>query len=67
MNSFKIKLVPYASGESFPNNTLSSLTRFSPEQVNLEGQEEVAISGMSYPSRYQNITEGKFKFIDETL
>ena len=36
-------------------------------QVNLEGQWEVAISEMSYPSMYQNITEGKFKFFDEKL
>ena len=28
---------------------------------------EVAVSEISYPSMYQNITEGKFKFFDEKL
>ena len=56
-----------ASGELFPDNTLSSFTNFLPEQLNLERQWEVAISEISYPSMYQNITEGKFKFFDETL
>ena len=51
----------------FPDNTLSSFTNFLPEQLNLEGQWEVAISEISYPSMYQNITEGKFKFFDEKL
>ena len=67
MDSFTIELVPKASGELFSNNTLTSFTNFLPEQVNLEGQWEVAISEISYPSMYQNITEGKFKFFDEKL
>ena len=67
MDSFTIELVSNASGELFPNNTLSSFTNFLPEQVNLEGQWEVAISEISYPSMYQNITEGYFKFFDEKL
>ena len=65
MNSFTIELVSNASGEFFPNKTLSSFTKFLPEQVNLEGQWEVAVSEMSYPSMYPNITEGKFKFFNE--
>ena len=67
MDSFTIELVFNASGELFPNNTLSSFTNFLPEQVNLEGQWEVAIPEISYPSMYQNITEGYFKFFDEKL
>ena len=67
MESFTIELVSNASGELFPDNTLSSFTNFLPEQLNLEGQFEVAISETSYPSIYQNITEGKFKFFDEKL
>ena len=62
MDSFKIELVSNASGELLPNNKLRFFTNFFPEQVNLEGQWEVAISEISYPSMYQNITEGKFKF-----
>ena len=37
------------------------------EQVNLDGQWEVAISEISYPSMCQNVTEGKFMFYDEKL
>ena len=67
MESLTIELVSNDSGELFPDNTLSSFTNFLPEQVNLEGQREVAISEISYPSMYQNITEGKFKFFDGKL
>ena len=56
MDSCTIELVFIASGELFSNNTLSSFTKFLPEQVNLEGQWEVAISEISYPSMYQNKT-----------
>ena len=65
MDSFTIELVSNASGELFPDNALSSFTNFSPEQVNLEGQGEVANSESSYPSMHQNITEGYFKFFDK--
>ena len=67
MDSFTIELSSNASGELFSNNTLSFFTNFLPEQVNLEGQWEVANSEISYPSMYQNITEGKFRFFDEKL
>ena len=67
MDSFRIELVSNASGDLFPDNTPSSVTNFLPEQVNLEGQWEVAISEISYPSMYQNITEGKFKIFDKKL
>ena len=59
MDSLTIELVPNASAELFPGITLSSFTKFLPEQLNLEGQWDVA--------KYQNITEGKFKFFDEKL
>ena len=67
MDSFTFELVSNASAELFPDNTLSSFTNFLSEQVNLEGQWEVAISEISYPSMYQNITEGYFKFFDKKL
>ena len=63
MDSFTIELVSNASAELFPDNTLSSSSNFSPEQVNLEGQWEVAISETSYPSMYQNKTGGKARFL----
>ena len=67
MDSFTIELVSNVSGDFFSDNTLSSSTNFLPEQVNLEGKWEVAMSEISYPSMYQIITEGKFKFFDEKL
>ena len=42
-------------------------TNFLPEQLNLDGQWEVAISEKSYPSMYQNVTEEKFMFFDKKL
>ena len=56
-----------ASSQLFPNNTLSSFTIILPEQVNLDGQWDVAFSEISYLSIYQNVTEGKFMFYDEKL
>ena len=67
MDSITIELVSNASGELFPDNTLSFFTNFLPEQVKLEGQWEVAISEIYYPSMYRNITEEYFKFFEEKL
>ena len=67
MDSFTIELVLNASGELFADKTLSSFTNFLPEKLRLEGQWEVAISEISYPSTYQNITEGYLKFFDHKL
>ena len=67
MESFTIELVSNASAQLFPDNTLSSFTIFLPEQLNLDGQWEIAISELSYPSVYQNVTEGKFMFLDKKL
>ena len=47
MDSFTIELVSKPSSQLFPNNTLSSFTNFLAEQVNLDGQWEVAISEIS--------------------
>ena len=65
MDSFTTELVSNASSQLFPNNTLGSFTKIMPEQVNLDGQREVAISEIFYPSVYQNVTEGKRMFYDE--
>ena len=67
MESFTIELVSNASAQLIPDNTLSSFTNFLPEQLNLEGQWEVAISEISYPSMYQIVTEGNFMFFDRKL
>ena len=68
MESFTMELVSNASARLFPDNTLSSFTNFLPAQLNLEGQWEVATSEISsYPSMYQNVTEGKFMSYDREL
>ena len=67
MESFTIELVSNASAQLFPDNTLSSFTNFLTEQPYLDGQWEVAFSEISYPSMYQNVTEGKFMFFDKKL
>ena len=58
MDSFTIEQVSNASFNCYPNNSLSSFTVFLPEQIHLKGEWEVAISEISYPSLYQNVTEG---------
>ena len=65
MEWFTIELVSNASAQPFPDNTLSSFTNFLPEQLNLDGQWEVAISEISYPSMYQNVTGGNIMFFDK--
>ena len=67
MHLLAIELVSNASLQPFPNSTLSSFTNFLPYQVSLDGQWEVAISKICYPSMYQNVTEGKITFHDEEL
>ena len=51
----------------FPDNTLSFFYKLFTRARKLGAAIEVAISEISYPSVYQNITEGKFKFFDEKL
>ena len=67
MESFTIELASNASAQLFPDNTLRSFTNFLPEKPNLYGQGKVAISEISYPSMYQNVTAGKFTFFDKKL
>ena len=57
MESFTIELLSNALAQLCPDKTLRCLTNFLPEQLNLEGQWEVAISEISYQSMYQNLTE----------
>ena len=65
MESFTIVLVSNASAQLVPGNILRSFAIFLPEQLNLDGQWEVSIPEMSYPSMYQNVTEGKLTFFDK--
>ena len=47
MDSLTLESAPNAFGQLFLTNTLSSRTNFLPEEVNLEGQLEIAILEVS--------------------
>ena len=65
MEPFTIELVSHAFSQLFPDKTLNSFTKFLPEQLNLEGEWEVAFSGKTNPSVYQSVTEGNFMFFNK--
>ena len=68
MKAFTNKLITNAFAQQFPDDHYTEFFyKLLPEQLNLEGQLEVAISEKSYPSMYQNVTEGKFMFFDTKL
>ena len=67
MNSFTKELVSNASFGCYTNSALSSLTIFLPEQINSEGQWEVAITELSYSSLYQSITDGKMFYLGAAI
>ena len=64
MESLTTELVSNPSAQLLPDKTLSSFTNFLPEQLNLEGQRNVAYAEVYHPSRYQSVTEGKFMVFD---
>ena len=65
MNSFTVELLSNASFDCHQNNSLSYFTNFLPEQINLEREWEDAITELSHPSLYQNITEEKLFYLEE--
>ena len=67
MESFTKDLVSNASAHIFLDKTLSSFANILPEHLNLDGEWEVAISEISYPSICQKVTEGEFMFFDKKL
>ena len=67
MESLTIEFVSDASAKLFPDNTLNFFTNFLTEQLNLQGQWEVANSEICYSSIYQNVKEGKILFFDKKL
>ena len=64
MESLTKELVPNAFAQLLPDNANISCTMFLTEQLSLEGQWEVKFLETSYPSKYQNVTEGKFMVFD---
>ena len=52
MESFTKELLFNASAQFFPNKTLSSFENFLPDQLNPEGQWDVAFLQLSYTSMF---------------
>ena len=67
MESFTIELVSNASAKLYRDKKLGFFTIYLPEQLNREGQREIAISEKTYPSLFQNVTDGKPKFLDTEI
>ena len=61
--SFTVDLLSSASLHVHGDNHLASFTNVLPEQLTLEGEWEVGLVDISYPSTFTNITEGEFCFI----
>ena len=60
METFSNELHSPASSKLYPQNTVASFTNFLPDQINLEGEREVALTEFCFPSKFFNITEGSF-------
>ena len=54
--------MPSAPFESYPQNSLSAFTNLLPEQQNPEGDWEVVLLKISYPSLINNVASGKFLY-----
>lgn len=60
--SFTVELLSNASFNFYPKNTLSAFSNYLATPIELEGEWEVALVEISYPSKCYNITEGKFSY-----
>ena len=60
MESFSVELHSSASSKLYPQNTIASFTNFLPGQINLEGERQVALTDICFPSKLFKITEGSF-------
>ena len=62
-NELLIQIGFYCISTFFSRQKLSFFTGFLLEQLNQEVRWDAAFSEVSYPSMYQNVTEGKFMFL----
>ncbi len=60
--SFYVDLLSNASTNYYSDNTLSHFSNFLPEQVNLNGDWEVALTEIYHPNYFENVTDGVFYF-----
>ena len=61
MNEFTVHLVSSASMNIFPQNTLSSFKNFFNEEINLEGDWRVALSGIVFPTKINQVNKSDLK------
>ena len=66
MDHTTIQLVSNASMRLHPENSLSSFINFLPEQIALDGEWEVALSEIIFPSTIHNVVDGTFQIIMPT-
>ena len=64
MESRIIELVSNASQDVYPNNTVSSFVNFFPENIEMNGDWEVALMELCIPARWLNVTDGQFILIN---
>ena len=60
MSSYTVDLVSSSSFNVYPDNSLASFTNFLPDQLEFEGEWEVALLEISYPAVYNNLSSGTF-------
>ena len=65
MESFTRELLSNACAHFFPDNSHSPFTKFLPEQLNLKGQSEIAISEKILTIKVPKCYRGKFVFFDK--
>lgn len=63
-DSFIIDLVSNGSMDIYKDNTIAAFTNLLPEHIELDGKWEVALLEVSYPSLFNNITDGEFLYVD---
>ena len=52
METFSVELHSSASFKLYPQNTIASFTNFLTDQINLEGEWEVAQTEICFPSKF---------------
>lgn len=62
--SFIVDLVSNGSMNIYNDNTMASFTNLLPEHIELDGKWEVALLEATYPSLFNNVTDGEFLYFD---
>ena len=60
METFTVELLSSGSTTLYTQSTLATLAIFLLEEINLEGEREVALTEICFPSKFFTITEASF-------